>query len=238
MAQDPGLAFAQNLVNRYMQFKAEQFKIELYNRREQRYERSLEENRLYRRETLDIQRQRLATPFTRGKIETSIGVLKSGGEKTLFGNVIAFKDQKARVNYMLRQLGEDWMEYAPEAVDIINQQSPEEPPLTAPTTPTSMFPPSPTPSPEMGLFDTTEEASTEIETPLEDETTVFESLTPKKAFGKTDVSGTEEEYIVDNYSMPEDKKVFDSTYSHIIDPREKQRYIDRFWRPEFGRSIK
>jgi hypothetical protein len=55
MAQDPSLAFAQNLVNRYMQFKAQQFQVEMFRRREQRYERQLQENRLHRQKQLALQ---------------------------------------------------------------------------------------------------------------------------------------------------------------------------------------
>lgn len=51
MAQDPGIAFTQNLVNKYMQFKLYQFQVELDERREKRYDRQLEldreRNRLY-----------------------------------------------------------------------------------------------------------------------------------------------------------------------------------------------
>ncbi len=61
MAQDAGLAFAQNLVNRYMQFKAQQFQVELFNRREQRYERQLQENRLHRQKSLALQERSVAS---------------------------------------------------------------------------------------------------------------------------------------------------------------------------------
>jgi len=67
MAQDPGLAFAQNLVNRYMQFKALQFQATLAERQERRYEKQLQENRLYRQQRLDLERHRITTQEERYK---------------------------------------------------------------------------------------------------------------------------------------------------------------------------
>ena len=54
----------------------------------------------------------------------------------------------------------------------------------------------------------------------------------------TGQKGKAEEYRVDSYSAPKDKAEFDSTFTHISDPKEKQRYIDKFWREEFGRHLK
>jgi hypothetical protein len=43
MAQDPGLAFQQNLINRYLQLKGLQLQLEFQRRQEDRYERQLTE---------------------------------------------------------------------------------------------------------------------------------------------------------------------------------------------------
>jgi len=64
MAQDAGIAFAQNLVDRYIQFK-------LIQRREKRYSDQLQENRLYNQQRLgiakghlELARERLNQPST------------------------------------------------------------------------------------------------------------------------------------------------------------------------------
>ena len=54
----------------------------------------------------------------------------------------------------------------------------------------------------------------------------------------TGQKGKAKEYRVDSYPAPKDKAEFDSTFTHISDPKEKQRYIDKFWREEFGRHLK
>ena len=51
MAQDAGIAFSQNLVDRFIQFKMLRHQRAMEERREQRYEQQLKQNRLYQQQT-------------------------------------------------------------------------------------------------------------------------------------------------------------------------------------------
>jgi len=77
MPQDPGLAFAQNLVDRYMQFKALQFQTELTARRERRYERQLQNSLAYQGVRL-------------GQMERGLGLQETDPRRELGQEKLAF----------------------------------------------------------------------------------------------------------------------------------------------------
>lgn len=55
---DSAIAFSNNLINRYIQFKMLKWQRELEERRERRYERQLQENRIYRGQQLELEREK------------------------------------------------------------------------------------------------------------------------------------------------------------------------------------
>lgn len=64
----------------------------------------------------------LKTPFTKGKIQTTLGELESGGSKTIYGMVVKFRNRQEAVNHVLRNLGPDWETISPEAKAIIDEK--------------------------------------------------------------------------------------------------------------------
>ena len=69
-------------------------------------------------------------PFTKAKIQTTLGELESGGATTLLGQVIKFEDladnpRQGATTHVLRKLGRNWKTISPEAVEIIDRKWPD-----------------------------------------------------------------------------------------------------------------
>ena len=79
--------------------------------------------------------ERRKSPFTKSKIQTTLGELESGGATSTFGEVIPFLDRTAAENHALRKLGPNWEAVAPAAKEIIDRKFPEAKPkeITLPT---------------------------------------------------------------------------------------------------------
>jgi len=107
---------------RYLtQQEIEQGKAELNARRLQNQKLALENSQLKD----EIENPKPKVPFTQAKIQQTLGVLKSGGGRTIYNQVFKFRTRQDAINYVTRQLGPQWQLYAPQAVDIINTQFPE-----------------------------------------------------------------------------------------------------------------
>jgi len=70
MAQDARIAFAQSLIDRYIQFKLMQRQERMFERREQRYERQLQENRRYNQQMVGMRERHFAQTEDRLRAST------------------------------------------------------------------------------------------------------------------------------------------------------------------------
>ena len=64
-------------------------------------------------------------PFTKGRIQQTLGELEAGGAQDMLGMTIEFGSRKDATDHTLRRLGPNWKQLAPEAEEIIDRKWPE-----------------------------------------------------------------------------------------------------------------